>query len=194
MKKFWHHKTAEIASGAKIGPRTMIWHNSQVQKDAIVGKNCILGHNCFVASGARLGNNVKLESNIDVWDLINLENYVFVGPSVVFTNDLTPRAKYPKVKYNKYGHWLPTTIKEGASIGANATIICGNTVGRWAMVGAGAVVSRDVADYAIVVGVPAKAIGWVCECGNKLNFKKGLAKCSFCRKEYKIKNNQVKKI
>lgn len=205
MKSFWHHKTAEVASGAKIGPRTKIWHNSQIQKDAIIGKNCTLGHNCFVASGAKLGDNVKLESNIDVWDLVNLENYVFIGPSAVFTNDLDPRAKYPKSKYPQYGQWSPTRVKEGASIGANATIICGNTIGKWAMVGAGAVVSRDVADYALVVGVPAEIIGWVCQCGAKLRFaprmgtnqktnKHEYAKCSVCQREYIKKGEKVKQI
>jgi UDP-2-acetamido-3-amino-2,3-dideoxy-glucuronate N-acetyltransferase len=190
---YWFHKTAEVSSGAKIGKGTKIWQNSQVLKGAKIGKNCVIGHNCLVSSGAKIGNNVKLESNIDVWDLVTLEDYVFVGPSVVFTNDPNPRAKYPKKNYPQYGRWLPTIVKEGASIGANATIVCGNKIGRWAFVGAGAVVTKEVPDYALVVGVPARVVGWVCECGNKIEFDKGKAVCKICRKKYLKKGNKVKK-
>ena len=189
--KFWSHKTAEIQPGAKIGQGTKIWQNCQILKGAQIGENCKIGHNCFVGSRAKLGNGVKLESNIDVWDLITLEDYVFVGPSAVFTNDLNPRAKYPKKKYPQYGKWIPTLVKEGASIGANATIVCGNTIGKWALIGAGAVVTRDINDYAIVVGVPAKIIGWICECGNKLKFKKEKAICKICKRKYQKKGNKV---
>lgn len=189
--KFWKHKTAEIEKGAKIGKGTKIYQNSQVKKGAQIGENCIIGHNCFISSRAKIGNNVKLESNIDIWDLVTLENYVFVGPSAVFTNDLTPRAKYPKKEYPQYGEWFPTLIKEGATIGANATILCGIEVGKWAIVGAGAVVTDNVPDYAIVVGNPAKIIGWACECGNKLEFKKGRTICKICKREYKKKGNKV---
>jgi UDP-2-acetamido-3-amino-2,3-dideoxy-glucuronate N-acetyltransferase len=189
--KFWAHKTAEIEKGAKIGKGTKIYHHCQILKGAQIGENCVIGHNCFISSKAKIGNGVKLESNIDVWDLITLEDYVFVGPSAVFTNDLTPRAKYPKKKFPKYGKWLPTLVKEGATIGANATILCGIKIGKWAMIGAGAVVTKDVPDYAIVVGNPAKIIGWACECGNKLEFKKGRAVCKICKRKYKKKGNKV---
>ena len=188
---FWSHKTAEIQKGAKIGKGTKIWQNCQILKGAQIGENCKIGHNCFVGSRAKLGNGVKLESNIDVWDLITLEDYVFVGPSAVFTNDLTPRAKYPKKEYPQYGKWLPTLVKTGATIGANATIVCENTIGKWAMVGAGAVVTNDVPDYAIVIGVPAKIIGWVCECGNKLEFKQNKTTCKICKRKYQKKGNKV---
>jgi len=191
IKNFWVHKTAEIQKGAKISKGTKIWHNCQILKGAQIGKNCIVGHNCFIGSKAKLGNGVKLESNTDVWDLVTLEDYVFVGPSAVFTNDLNPRAKYPKKKYPQYGKWIPTLVKEGASIGANATIVCGNTIGKWALIGAGAVVTRDINDYAIVVGVPAKIIGWICECGNKLKFKKEKAICKICKRKYQKKGNKV---
>jgi len=193
-KKYASHKTVEVDKQAFVGAETKIWHYSQVKKGAKIGKKCTIGHNCFIDSEARLGNNVKLESNIDVWDKITLEDYVFVGPSVVFTNDHNPRAKYPKKQYPEYGQWLPTLVKKGASIGANATIICGITIGEWAFIGAGAVVNKDVPDYALVVGVPAKQIGWICECGNKIEFKKNKAICEKCQRKYQKNNNTVKKI
>ena len=192
--EYFKHKTAEVDEGVEIGKGTKIWHNSQIQKGAKIGDNCTIGHNCFVGSKAILGKGVKLESNIDVWDLVTLEDYVFVGPSVVFTNDPNPRAKYPKSKYPEYGAWKSTLVKEGASIGANATIVCGVTIGKSAFVGAGAVVTKDIPDYALVVGVPAKQIGWMCECGNKLEFESDKAKCKICGREYSKKNDRVKLI
>lgn len=195
MKKpFWHHQTAEVSLQAKIGQGTKIWQNSQILGKAQIGKNCVVGHNCLVGSQAKLGNGVKLESNIDVWDLVTLEDYVFVGPSVVFTNDPNPRAKYPKKQYPQYGQWQPTLVKKCASIGANATIICGYTIGQEALVGAGSVITKDVPDYALMVGVPAKQIGWICECGNKIKFKKNKAICSKCQRKYQKNNTIVKKI
>ncbi|OHA71305.1 MAG: hypothetical protein A3H01_01590 [Candidatus Wildermuthbacteria bacterium RIFCSPLOWO2_12_FULL_40_9] len=191
---YWAHKTVEVQKGAKIGKGTKIWHNSQVLKGAIIGENCMIGHNCFISFNARLGNGVKLESNIDIWDLVVLEDHVFVGPSVVFTNDLTPRAEYPKLKFSKYGKWLPLLIKEGASMGANATVICGITVGKWAMIGAGAVVTKNVPDYAVLVGNPAKIIGFMCECGNKINFQKNKSICKICKKSYNKKRNNVQRL
>jgi len=189
--KFFVHRTTKIEKGAKIGKGTKIWQNCQILKGAQIGENCKIGHNCFIAGRARIGNGVKLESNIDVWDLVTLEDYVFVGPSVVFTNDKNPRAKYPKKEYPRYGKWLPILVKEGATIGANATIVAGNTIGKWAMVGAGAVVADDVSDFVLVYGVPAKFKSWVCECGNKIKFKKGKAICKICKRKYKKKNNKA---
>lgn len=199
-KGFWAHKTAEIGEKARIGEGTKIWHNCQIQGGAEVGNNCIIGHNCFIASRARLGNGVKLESNVDVWDLVTLEDWTFIGPSAVFTNDPNPRAKYPKSKYPQYGTWLKTLVKEGASIGANATILCGITIGENAFVGAGAVVIKDVPDYAIIAGVPAKIIGWMCECGTKLRFESRreaneyeyeYAECSTCKRKYKKVGSKI---
>lgn len=192
--KYWFHNTAEIQEGAKIGQGTKIWNNSQILKGAEIGKNCTIGHNCFIASRAKLGNGVKIESNTDVWDYVTLEDFVFIGPSAVFTNDLNPRAKYPKSKFPQYGKWIPTLVKEGASIGANTTIICGKTIGNWAMVGAGAVVVDDVPDYGIVVGIPARLVGWMCECGNKLNFQGGKAVCKVCKRKYKKAGDKVSEI
>lgn len=194
MKNYFVHKTAEVQKGAKIGKGTKIWHNSQIQKGAQIGENCVIGHNCFVGGKAKIGKGVKLESNIDVWDLVTLEDYVFVGPSAVFTNDINPRAKYPKKQYPQHGKWLPTLVKEGATIGANATILCNHTIGKWAMVGAGAVVANDVPDYSIVVGLPAKVIGWVCECGNKLDFKNKRSLCRICNRKYQKEGERVKQI
>ena len=188
---FWAHKTAEIEKGAKIKKGTKIWHNCQVLKGAQIGENCKIGHNCFIGSRAKLGNGVKLESNVDVWDLITLGNYVFVGPSAVFTNDINPRAKYPKKNFPQYGKWFPTLVKEGATLGANCTIICGHTIGEWALIGAGAVVANDIPAYAIAYGVPAKVSGWVCECGNKIEFKNGKATCKICKRKYKKFGNRV---
>lgn len=203
MKQYFKHKTTEVQKGAKIGKGTKIWQNCQILEGAEIGKNCTIGHNCFVGSRARLGNGVKLESNVDIWDLVILEDDVFVGPSAVFTNDLNPRAKYPKKSYPNYGKWLSALVKEGATIGANATIICGNTIGKWVMIGAGAVVTKDVPDFALVAGVPAKIIGWVCECGNKLDFKpvksikqvkmiKEKAVCKVCGRKYLKQEKSVK--
>lgn len=193
-KNFWADPTTHIEQGANIGKGTKIWRNSQILKGARVGQDCVIGHNCVVSSNAKLGNGVKLESNIDVWDLVTIEDYVFVGPSAVFTNDPNPRAKYPKKKFPQYGKWLPTFVKEGASLGANSTILCGLTIGKWAMVGAGAVIIRDVPDYAIAVGNPAKIIGWICECGNKLLFYGGRATCAICGKSYAKRGNQIIKL
>jgi len=189
--EFWVHKTAEVKKGVKIGKGTKIWHNSQILKGAKIGNNCTIGHNCLIGENVKIGNSVKIQSNTDVWSLVTLEDYVFVGPSAVFTNDLNPRSKYPKPK----DKWIPTLVKEGATIGANATIVCGNIIGKWAMIGAGAVVVDYVQDYAIVVGVPAKIIGFACECGNRLKFKKRKAVCKICKRKYSkkgLKVNQIK--
>jgi len=188
---YYVHPTAFVGENCMIGSGTKIWNNSQIQSGAQVGSNCVIGHNCFVGSQAKLGNGVKLECNIDVWDLVTLEDYVFVGPSAVFTNDINPRAKYSKKDYPEYGEWIPTLVKEGASIGANATIVCGTTIGKGAMIGAGAVVNKDIPDYAIVVGIPAKVIGWICECGSKLRFTRNRAKCRKCSRGYLKKGKKV---
>lgn len=196
-KKYWSHKSTEIEKKAKIGQGTKIWHNCQILSGAQIGKNCIIGHNCFVSSRAELGNNVKLESNIDVWDLIILKDFVFIGPSAVFTNDINPRAKYSKKKNPHYGKWISTIVKEGATVGANATIVCGvsrRIIGKWAMIGAGAVVSKNVSDYTIVKGNPAEVTGWVCECGKKIEFINNKTFCKICKRKYLKNKEKVKQI
>ncbi len=190
MKKYWAHKTAEINRKAKIGEGTKIWHYSQILNGAEIGKNCTIGHNCLIGKNVKVGDNTTIQSNTDIWTKVTLEDFVFVGPSAVFTNDLTPRAKYPTPEEE----WLPTRVREGATIGANATIICGVTIGKNSFVGAGAVVTEGVPDYAIIVGVPAKIIGWICECGNKLIFKEKKAVCSKCKRKYLKAGKIIRKI
>ena len=161
MSDYFVHESSYVDDGVKIGQGTKIWHFSHIQSGAVIGNNCSFGQNVNVANNVKIGNGVKVQNNVSIYEGVELEDYVFCGPSMVFTNDLTPRAKYPKgsVGYKK------TVLKEGATIGANATIVCGHTIGKWAMIAAGAVVTKDVPDYALMAGVPAKQIGWVCECG-----------------------------
>jgi UDP-2-acetamido-3-amino-2,3-dideoxy-glucuronate N-acetyltransferase len=175
------HSTAYVDEGAKIGDGTKIWHFTHVMSGARIGENCRIGQNCFVGARAVLQNGVKLQNNVSVYDLVTLEDDVFVGPSAVFTNDTNPRAAYPKG-----GKWIPTVVKRGASIGANATILCGITLGRSCFVGAGAVVTADVPAYAIVIGNPARLAGWMCECGQKIVFASDSLRtaCSKCGRTY----------
>lgn len=184
--KFFVHKSSYIDEGAIIGQGTKVWHFCHIQKGAQIGEKCSLGQNVNISNNVKIGNCVKIQNNVSVYEGVELEDYVFCGPSMVFTNDLTPRSKYPKgpTEFKK------TLVKYGASIGANATIVCGNIVGKWAMIASGAVVTKDVPDYALMAGVPAKQIGWVCECGTSL--KKDLI-CRICDREYELEDNILKK-
>ena len=163
-KEYFVHDSSYIDENVEIGEGTKIWYFCHIQSGARIGKNCSLGQNVNVANNVVIGDSCKIQNNVSLYEGVELEDGVFCGPSCVFTNDLTPRAEYPKgrEKYRK------TLIKTGASIGANATIICGHTVGRYAMVAAGAVVTKDVPDYALVTGVPAQIVGHVDEKGNKV--------------------------
>lgn len=174
---YFVHESSYIDEDVTIGDGTKIWHFCHIQKGARIGQKCSLGQNVNISNNVIIGNCVKIQNNVSVYEGVELEDNVFCGPSMVFTNDLTPRSKYPKgvEGYKK------TLVKYGASIGANATIICGNTIGRWAMIASGAVVTKDVPDYALMAGVPAKQIGWVCECGLPL---KEEFKCKNCGREY----------
>lgn len=158
------HESAYVDDGVEIGKNTKIWHFCHVQSKASIGYDCVLGQNVNVGPGAVIGDRVKIQNNVSVYDGVTLEDDVFVGPSAVFTNVLNPRSFV-----NRKNEFSPTLVKQGASIGANATIVCGTTVGKYAFVGAGAVVTHDVPDYAVVVGVPAKFHHWVCKCGLSLN-------------------------
>lgn len=174
---YFLHPTSEVDDGADIGENTKIWHFSHIQSGAVIGKNCSLGQNVNVGNNVLIGDGCKIQNNVSVYEGVEVEDYVFLGPSCVFTNDLTPRAKYPKGRTL----YAKTVIREGASIGANATIVCGHTIGRCAMIGAGAVVSTNVPAHALMLGVPARRVGWVCECGELL--KNGL-QCDKCGREY----------
>lgn len=177
MSDYFVHESSYVDEGAWIGDGTKIWHFCHIQKGAVVGKNCSMGQNVNVSNNVIIGNGCKLQNNVSVYEGVELEDYVFCGPSCVFTNDLTPRAKYPKGTAG----YKRTHVKTGASIGANATIVCGHTIGKWAMIASGAVVTKDVKDYALVAGIPAKQIGWVCECGAVM--KNGLH-CADCGRQY----------
>ena len=183
--KVFVHPTSFVDQDVKIGEGTKIWHFSHIQSESEIGKHCSLGQNVNVGNRVKIGNHVKIQNNVSVYEGIELEDYVFCGPSMVFTNILDPRSKYPQ-RGNRF--YKKTLVREGASIGANATIVCGNTVGKHAFIGAGAVVTHDVPDYALMVGVPAKQKGWVCECGEKLNVAKEKAVCVRCQRKYGVKN------
>lgn len=174
---FFSHESAFIDEGAEVGDGTKIWHFSHVQAGAVIGEDCVLGQNVNVAGGASLGNRCKIQNNVSVYEGVVLEDDVFCGPSCVFTNDHQPRAHSPL-------GWTvsPTHVARGASIGANATIVCGNRLGEFCMVGSGSVVTTDVPAHALVVGVPARQIGWVCECGTRLNDE---LCCPECGNNYK---------
>jgi UDP-2-acetamido-3-amino-2,3-dideoxy-glucuronate N-acetyltransferase len=180
--RFFVHKTAIVDGGCDIGEGTKIWHFSHIQKGAVIGKGCTLGQNVNVANNVRIGNFVKIQNNVSVYEGVELEDYVFCGPSMVFTNVLNPRCEFPQ---RGSEHYHQTLVKYGTSIGANATIVCGNTIGRFAFIGAGAVITKDVPDYALVIGNPGRVVGWMCRCGTKLKFTENTARCSRCSRSYR---------
>lgn len=188
-KKFYVNEHAVVDDGVEIGEGTKVWHFSHVQKGAKIGKNCVLGQNVNVANDVTIGNYVKIQNNVSVYEGVTLEDYVFCGPSMVFTNILDPRCKYPQVGKEYY---IKTLVKEGASLGANSTVVCGHTIGRFAFIGAGAVVTKDIPDFALVVGNPGRVVGWVSEAGKKLKFdENGEAFCEKSSKRYKFDRNKV---
>ena len=174
------HPSAIVDPGARIGAGTRVWHWVHVCGGAVIGERCSLGQNVFVAGSARLGNNVRIQNNVSIYDGVEIADDVFCGPSMVFTNVINPRSHYPRKN-----EFRPTRVNQGASIGANATIVCGVTIGAYAMIGAGAVVSRDVAPHALMTGVPARRRGWVCWCGAPLR-QRGNVTCPECRHSYRI--------
>jgi UDP-2-acetamido-3-amino-2,3-dideoxy-glucuronate N-acetyltransferase len=184
---YFVHESSYVDEPCEIGEGTSIWHFSHIMKNCIIGKNCKIGQNVVISSGVTIGNNVKIQNNVSVYSGVILEDNVFCGPSMVFTNVFNPRSAYPR---NTMDDYLKTVIRKGASVGANATIVCGNEIGRHAFVGAGSVVTKNIPAYALVYGNPAKQAGWICECGCKLEFKENQAVCSDCSKEY-VKNDKV---
>lgn len=188
-KNYYVNQYAVVDDGVEIGEGSKVWHFSHVQSGSKIGKKCILGQNVNVGNNVNIGNFVKIQNNVSVYEGVELGDYVFCGPSMVFTNILDPRSKYPQVGAAFY---KKTIVKEGASLGANSTIVCGHTIGRFAFVGAGAVVTKDVPDFALVVGNPARIIGWMSEAGQKLQFDKdGFAACEKSGKKYQFIDGKV---
>lgn len=173
MSKCYVHPTSVVDENVTIGENTKIWHFSHIQSGAKIGKNCSFGQNVNVSNNVIIGDGVKVQNNVSIYEGVELEDFVFCGPSCVFTNDLTPRAKYPKGRAG----YKRTIVGEGASIGANATVVCGHNIGKWAMIAAGAVVTSSVPDHALMMGVPARLRGWVCECGAILSDDLTCDKC-----------------
>ncbi len=188
----WAHDTAIIDTGAQLGADTKVWHFSHVCSGARIGAGCSLGQNVFVGNDVVIGDRVKIQNNVSVYDAVRLEDDVFCGPSMVFTNVYNPRAAVPRK-----AEYKPTVIRQGATLGANCTIVCGSTVGRFAFVGAGSVVNRDVPDYALVVGVPARRIGWMSEHGERLELPargEGEATCPATGQRYRLQGQTVRRI
>lgn len=187
MSKYFLHDSSFIDHNVEIGENTKIWHFSHILGETQIGSNCSFGQNCVVGPKVIIGNGVKVQNNISIYEGVEIEDDVFLGPSMVFTNVINPRAFIVrKTEFKK------TLLKKGCSIGANATVICGNTIGRYALIGAGSVINKDVKDFALMVGVPAKQIGWVSVAGNNLKFNdENMAIDTYDNTVYKLENNQV---
>ncbi|MGD8306359.1 MAG: acyltransferase [Ignavibacteria bacterium] len=189
---YFKHESAYVDDNVVIGEGTKIWHFSHIQSGAQIGKNCVMGQNVNVGNNVTIGNHCKIQNNVSIYEGVTLEDYVFCGPSMVFTNILDPRCKYPQVGREFY---IKTLVKQGASLGANCTIVCGNTIGKGAIVGAGAIVTKDVPDFALVIGSPARIFSWISEAGKKLQFdKNGNAYCEKSDKHYKLENGKVSEV
>lgn len=186
-KDYFVHESTYIDEPCKIGQGTKIWHFSHIMQNSTIGENCNIGQNVVISPEVIIGNGVKIQNNVSVYTGVICEDDVFLGPSCVFTNVINPRSFIARKDEYK-----TTLIKKGASIGANATIICGNSIGRYALIGAGSVVTKDVPDYALLVGNPARIIGYVCQCGQRLSFDKiGQAQCTSCSEKYEMQNGKV---
>ncbi|HDJ33157.1 MAG TPA: N-acetyltransferase [Bacteroidetes bacterium] len=189
-KEYFAHETAVIDEGARIGQGTKIWHFSHIMTGAVIGEECNIGQNVVVSPEVVLGKNVKVQNNVSIYTGVICEDDVFLGPSMVFTNVVNPRSAVVR-----RGQYVRTYVRKGASIGANATIVCGNDIGEYAFIGAGAVVTREVKPYALVVGNPARQVGWMSEYGHRLEFnEEGIAVCAESGEKYLLENNRVRKI
>ncbi|MEN7433525.1 acyltransferase [Chromobacterium sp. TRC.1.1.SA] len=184
MSQVHIHPSAIVDEGASLGEGTRVWHWVHICGGAKIGKGCSFGQNVFVGNDVQIGDNVKVQNNVSIYDAVTLEDDVFCGPSMVFTNVNNPRSHV-----NRKNEYRRTVVKKGASIGANATIVCGHTVGEYAFIGAGAVVTRDVPAYALMVGTPAKRIGWMCSCGERLSNDIGTHSCPVCGIHYEVGGN-----
>ena len=189
MKDYFVHESSFVDEGAKVGAGTKIWHFCHVMPGAEIGEQCSLGQNVVVMPGTRIGNNVKIQNNVSIYEGVELEDDVFCGPSCVFTNVGTPRSHMSRK--NEYER---TLVRQGASIGANATVVCGVTLGEYSFIGAGAVVTSDVPPYALMVGVPARRVGWMCNCGERLRVSDGGAECERCGMAYREANGRLTSI
>ena len=188
-KNYYVNEHAIVDDNVEIGEGTKVWHFSHIQSGSKIGKKCVFGQNVNVGNNVSIGDFCKVQNNVSIYEGVTLEDYVFCGPSMVFTNILDPKWKYPKVGAQFY---IKTLVKEGASIGANATIVCGHTLGKHCMIGAGTVVTKDVPDYALVIGTPGRVVGWVSEAGKKLKFDaEGKAFCEKSGKNYLLKDGVV---
>ena len=183
------HESSYVDAGAVVGPGTKIWHFCHVMPGAVIGTDCSLGQNVVVMGGTRIGNNVKIQNNVSIYEGVELGDDVFCGPSCVFTNVINPRSHV-----SRKHEYRPTRVGRGTSIGANATIVCGVTLGEYAFVGAGAVVTSDVPAYGLVVGVPARRIGWACQCGERLVAEGGHATCGACRQSYREAGERLERV
>lgn len=186
MSKYFVHESSFVDDGAVVGEGTKIWHFCHVMPGAVIGERCSLGQNVVVMPGTRIGNNVKIQNNVSIYEGVTLEDDVFCGPSCVFTNVTNPRSHV-----SRKSEYAPTLVRKGASIGANATVVCGVTLGRYAFIGAGAVVTSDVPAYGLMVGVPARRVGWMCHCGERLHFDAGEAECERCGSSYREDAGQL---
>lgn len=190
MSHFFKHESSYVDEECQIGEGTKIWHFSHIMSNCIIGKNCNIGQNVVVSSDVHLGNNVKIQNNVSVYTGVICEDNVFLGPSMVFTNVINPRSHV-----SRKNEYKQTIVREGASIGANATIVCGNEIGKYALIGAGSVITKNVKPYALMIGNPARQIGWISEYGQKLVFdENGIAKCPETGELYSLKNDFVTKI
>ncbi len=180
MSKYFVHESSFVDDGAQVGERTKIWHFCHVMPGAVIGDDCSLGQNVVVMPGTRIGDNVKIQNNVSIYEGVILEDDVFCGPSCVFTNVTNPRSHV-----SRKSEYLTTLVKRGVSIGANATIVCGVTLGEYAFIGAGAVVTSDVLPYGLMVGVPARRVGWMCQCGERLHLESDAGMCERCGLSYR---------